>query len=68
MIVAMQYPTLLSGVSEQTPRERSNNQFTAQENMISDPVSSLRRRVPLVFKKQVLVQASTANPDNIIST
>lgn len=68
MIVEMQYPTLLSGVSEQTPRERSNNQFTAQENMISDPVSSLRRRVPLVFKKQVLVQASTANPDNIIST
>lgn len=51
----MQYPTLLSGVSQQTPRERTNNQFTSQENMVSDPVASLRRRPPLVYKKQVLI-------------
>ncbi len=68
MIVELQYPTLLSGVSEQTPRERTNNQFTAQENMISDPVNSLRRRVPLVLKKQVLINHPNANPNNIIST
>ena len=42
--VEMQYPSLLNGVSQQTPRERINGQLTEQINMKSDPVTGLRRR------------------------
>ena len=38
--------SLLQGVSQQPPRDRLPGQATAQENMLSDPVSGLTRRPP----------------------
>ena len=38
------YPSLLQGVSQQITRLRLPGQLTAQENMLSDPVTGLRRR------------------------
>src|SRR5690554_1358949 len=38
------YESLLQGVSQQVPRMRAPGQVTAQVNMLSDPVTSLRRR------------------------
>jgi hypothetical protein len=38
------YKSLLQGVSQQIPRERLPGQLTAQENMLSDPVTNPRRR------------------------
>lgn len=38
--------SLLQGVSQQVPRERQPGQLGAQLNMLSDPVSGLRRRPP----------------------
>ena len=38
------YKSLLQGVSQQVPRERLPGQLTAQDNMLSDVVSNLRRR------------------------
>lgn len=37
-------PSLLQGVSQQIPRERQPGQLGLQVNMLSDPVTSLRRR------------------------
>lgn len=39
-------PSLLQGVSQQIPRERQPGQLGAQMNMLSDPVTSIRRRPP----------------------
>lgn len=39
-------PSLLQGVSQQIPRERQPGQQGAQVNMLSDPVTGLRRRPP----------------------
>lgn len=39
-------PSLLQGVSQQIPRERQPGQLGAQLNMLSDPVTSIRRRPP----------------------
>lgn len=36
--------SLLQGVSQQIPRERQDGQVSAQLNMMSDPVSNVRRR------------------------
>lgn len=44
------YPSLLQGVSQQLPDERLPGQLTAQVNMLSDPVTGLRRRPGLEFK------------------
>lgn len=38
------YTSLLQGVSQQVPRLRLDGQLTKQENMLADPVTSLRRR------------------------
>ncbi|QDH84546.1 putative tail fiber protein [Achromobacter phage vB_AxyP_19-32_Axy21] len=38
------YPALLQGVSQQIARERLPGQLTAQDNMLSDTVTGLRRR------------------------
>ena len=38
--------SLLQGVSQQIPRERQPGQLGAQQNMLSDPVTGLRRRPP----------------------
>lgn len=38
------YKSLLQGVSQQTPQEREDGQLGEQINMLSDPVTGLRRR------------------------
>lgn len=38
------YKSLIQGVSQQTPQEREDGQLGAQLNMLSDPVTGLRRR------------------------
>lgn len=38
------YKSLLQGVSQQLPQERLPGQLTSQTNMMSDPVTNLRRR------------------------
>ncbi|QGH73782.1 putative tail tubular protein B [Vibrio phage vB_VhaP_VH-5] len=38
------YKSLLQGVSQQTPQERTDGQLAEQINMVSDPVTGLRRR------------------------
>ena len=38
------YKSLLQGVSQQVPRLRLDGQVTTQDNMLSDPVTSVRRR------------------------
>lgn len=38
------YKSLLQGVSQQVPRLRLDGQVSAQDNMLSDPVTSIRRR------------------------
>ena len=53
MIVELAYPSLLFGVSQQTPRERQNGQLTEQLNMLSDPVTGLRRRPGLHIQHEL---------------
>ena len=43
------YKSLLQGVSQQTPQERQDGQLGAQLNMLSDPVTGLRRRSGLKY-------------------
>ncbi|UYF11794.1 putative tail tubular protein B [Erwinia phage Loshitsa2] len=38
------YKSLLQGVSQQVPRLRLDGQVSAQDNMLADPVTSIRRR------------------------
>lgn len=45
------YKTLLQGVSQQLPSERLPGQVTAQVNMVSDPVTNLRRRPGVTMRK-----------------
>lgn len=45
------YPSLLQGVSQQLPSERLPGQLTAQVNMVSDPVTNLRRRPGVLVQK-----------------
>lgn len=44
------YQNLLQGVSQQVPRARLPGQLTEQTNMLSDPVTGLRRRPGVEFK------------------
>lgn len=50
--------SLLQGVSQQIPRERQPGQLGAQLNMLSDPVSGLRRRPPA----EIVWESSIDNP------
>lgn len=45
------YKPLLQGVSQQLPEERLPGQLTSQVNMVSDPVTNLRRRPGVLFRK-----------------
>lgn len=45
------YKSLLQGVSQQLPEERLPGQLTAQTNMMSDPVTNLRRRPGALYRK-----------------
>lgn len=51
--------SLLQGVSQQIPRERQPGQLGAQLNMLSDPVSGIRRRPPA----GIVWESSIDNPD-----
>lgn len=54
------YESLLQGVSQQIPRMRGPGQLTAQDNMVSDPVTNPRRRPGAQFIFQFpLVGATT---------
>lgn len=44
------YKSLLQGVSQQIPKERLPGQLTSQLNMLSDPVTNLRRRPGSQFR------------------
>lgn len=59
------YKSLLQGVSQQIPRERLPGQVTAQDNMVSDLVTNIRRR-PGAEMKYTLTNAS-ANKNNILT-
>lgn len=50
----------LQGVSQQVPRERLDGQVTAQENMLSDVVTGLRRRPGAEAKFHTTLAAGTA--------
>lgn len=56
---------LLQGVSQQVPRSRLPGQLTSQNNMLSDPVTGLRRRPGAEFKYQQ--EAPTATKDTVIA-
>ena len=45
------FKSLLQGVSQQIPKERLPGQVTAQLNMMSDPVTNLRRRPGSQFQR-----------------
>lgn len=45
------YKSPLQGVSQQLPEERLPGQLTSQVNMVSDPVTNLRRRPGVLFRK-----------------
>lgn len=54
------YQNLLQGVSQQVPRARLPGQLTEQTNMLSDPVTGLRRRPGVEFKySQTVTQADS---------
>lgn len=57
------HDNLLQGVSQQVPRSRLPGQLTMQENMISDPVTGLRRRPGSVVR--YILDAPEATPDSI---
>ena len=58
------YKSLLQGVSQQIPSERLPGQLTAQTNMVSDPVTNLRRRPGAMYEQSVVLDGST--PENTV--
>lgn len=59
------HDNLLQGVSQQVPRSRLAGQLTLQENMLSDPVTGLRRRAGSVVKYSWT--DSNAKSDSIVA-
>lgn len=47
------YKSFLQGVSQQTPQEREDGQLGTQVNMLSDPVTGLRRRGGVKFTHSI---------------
>lgn len=58
-------PSLLQGVSQQIPRERQPGQLGALKNMLSDPVTGLRRRPPA---RSVSLTSMAAPADDFLFT
>ena len=54
-------PSLLQGVSQQIPRERQPGQLGALQNMLSDPVTGLRRRPGARYVNTLSMQAPTGD-------
>lgn len=59
MIYEGTYPSLIQGVSQQTPQERLDGQLGAQVNMLSDPVNGLRRRTGFKLHGQLNVEPTS---------
>lgn len=55
------YKSLLQGVSQQIPRERQPGQVSAQENMLSDVVTNVRRRPGAEYKFDYPEAGATAH-------
>lgn len=56
------YKSLIQGVSQQTPQEREDGQLGKQINMLSDPVTGLRRRGGFKYHQRI----STISPNSYI--
>lgn len=56
------YKSFLQGVSQQTPQEREEGQLGKQINMLSDPVTGLRRRGGFKYHQRI----STISPNSYI--
>lgn len=65
MIFDGSFKSLLGGVSQQIPRERLPGQLSVQENMLTDPVTGIRRRPGLQVRGSVSDFFGTGN--NVIS-
>lgn len=55
------YKSQLQGVSQQIARERLDGQVTAQDNMLSDTVTNLRRRPGCAFAYSIAMPGATAD-------
>ena len=55
------YKSLLQGVSQQIPEERLPGQLSAQVNMLSDPVTNLRRRPGAQLRDVSTMPSATCN-------
>lgn len=55
------YKSLLQGVSQQIPEERLPGQLSAQVNMLSDPVTNLRRRPGAQLRKTLQMPNANCN-------
>lgn len=58
------HPNLLQGVSQQVARARLPGQLSSQENMLSDPVTGLRRRPGLKYMYNQTITGAT--PESIV--
>lgn len=54
------HKSLLQGVSQQVARERLDGQVAAQNNMLSDPVTNLRRRPGAAVRRMLTITGSTS--------
>lgn len=59
------YKSQLQGVSQQLARERLDGQVSAQDNMLSDTVTNLRRRPGAVYAYNLSV--ATATPESVLA-
>ena len=59
MKAANSYASLLRGVSQQVPQDRSEGQHTEQVNMLSDPVNGLTRRHGSEWRAEKLMAGLT---------
>lgn len=62
------FKSLLQGVSQQIARERQPGQVTAQENMLSDAVTNVRRRPGAEYRFQLVSEQATSGNIKAIYT
>lgn len=55
------YKAQLQGVSQQLPKDRLDGQLSAQQNMLSDPVTNLRRRPGAEFAMRTPIFGATTD-------
>lgn len=64
-LVETSLPSLINGVSQQSPHLRRSSQCEEQVNAIADPVKGLRPRYPSIVTAQL--PSTGLNPNNIVS-